>query len=148
MPSSWGGERRQVLEAIKGKRKAHGTQSTFCLLSFYDMPRPCADLLHTLFHLILTISYEVGTTHGPTLLASKLRLRELTSLDEFIHPSSWKNQFSPSLWDSRGRAVNDWVDDCKLLTLTIIPVIANCKTLCKWKAPFYLNSKLSMLNLL
>lgn len=124
------------------------TQSTFCLLSFYDMPRPCADLLHTLFHLVLTISYEVGTTHGPTLLASKLRLRELTSLDEFIHPSSWKNQFSSSLWDSRGRAVNDWVDDCKLPTRTIIPVIANCNTLCKWKALFYLNSKLSMLNLL
>lgn len=25
--------------------------------------------------------------HGPTLLASKLRLRELTSLAEFIHPA-------------------------------------------------------------
>jgi len=148
-PYRVGEERRQVLEATKGTQgEEHGAQSTFCLLSFYDMPRPCADPFQH-FTSFNPHNTQWGGYYAWPYFTGKQTEAQRAYLTCWVHTSSLQpSQFSPSLWDSRARAVNDWVDDCKLPPLMIVSVTANCNTLCRWKVLFYFNTKLFVLNLL
>ena len=107
------GSGERDLEVITGTQGEASPQNPFVYWAFTTCKRPVQTPLYALIHLIFTTPYKVGAMHGPTLLTSKLRLRAVMWLAGFRLSSPWQIQFLISLWDSRARAVNDYISDGK-----------------------------------
>ena len=74
------GSGEKPLEAITGTQGEASPQKPFVYWAFTTCKGPVQTPLYGLIHLMFTIPYKVGAMHGPTLLTSKLRLREVKGL--------------------------------------------------------------------